>query len=186
MSSKNISDIVNSVVEGSTTWKHQNAFAKMMIAGCLNQAKRIVEKFDEILHVGKKPEVLVQDTRTTVRQLLRSEEGSAFLRERDIADEAAISRCDTFVKRIVGAVVPILPITLRNKALDAEYLRTALHLLGAAELLFTQYEPDVRIQANPAGVVVLTAAMHGDIERALMFNKPQKSLTQFMMDSRAQ
>ena len=186
LSNKNISDIENSVVEGNTTWKHQNAFAKMMIAGCLNQSKRIVEKFDEILHVGVKPEVLVHGTHATIRQLLRSDEGSAFLRERDSSEEAAVARCDTFIKRIVEAVAPILPITLRNKALDAEYLRTALHLLGAAELLFTQYESDVRIQANPAGVVGLTATMHGNIERSVMFNKPQKPLTQFITDSRAQ
>ena len=104
----------------------------------------------------------------------------------DSSEEASVVRCDTFIKRIVESVDPILPITLRNKTLDAEYLRTALHLLGAAELLFTQYEPDVRIQANPAGVVGLTATMHGDIERSVMFNKPQKPLAQFMTDSRAQ
>ena len=186
LSNKNISDIENNVVEGNTTWRHQNAFAKMMFAGCLNQSKRIVEKFDEVLHGGSKPEVLVHKTHAAIRRLLGSDECSAFLREMDSSEEASVVRCDTFIKRIVESVDPILPITLRNKALDAEYLRTALHLLGAAELLFTQYEPDVRIQANPAGVVGLTAAMHGDIERAVMFNREQKSLAQFMTDSRAQ
>ena len=186
LTNKNISDIENNTVDGSTSWKHQNAFAKMMVAGCMNQSKRIVEKFDEILHVGSKPEELVHKTHSAIRRLLKSDECGAFLREVDNADDSSIARCNTFVKRIVESMEPILPITLRNKALDAEYLRTALHLLGAAELLFTQYEPDVRIQANPAGVVGLTAAMHGEIERSVMFNRPQKPLTQFMTDSRAQ
>ena len=56
-----ISDIQNNNVEGKTTWKHQNAYAKMIIAGAINQAKRIVQKFDTVLH-GAKPEVLVGET----------------------------------------------------------------------------------------------------------------------------
>ena len=49
LSSKNISDIEYNNMEGDTTWSHQNAYGKQMIAGCLNQAKRIFEMFDEIL-----------------------------------------------------------------------------------------------------------------------------------------
>ena len=90
---------------------------------------------------------------------MQSEDCSAFLRKLDSTEEASLRSGETFVKRIVEAVDPILPITLRNKSLDAEYLRTALNLLGAAELLFAQYETDIRVKANPAGVVGMTACM---------------------------
>ena len=66
LTNRNISDIENNLVEGKTTWKHQNAYAKMVIAGCLNQAKRIVEMFDEVLHGGEKPEILIQKTHSTI------------------------------------------------------------------------------------------------------------------------
>ena len=55
LSTKNISDIEYNTVSGNTTWSHQNLYAKMMIAGCLNQSRRIIEKFDEILF-GPAPE----------------------------------------------------------------------------------------------------------------------------------
>ena len=53
LSQKNISDIEYNVVDGKTTWSHQNLYAKMMIAGCLDQSKTIIGKFDDIarLHV---------------------------------------------------------------------------------------------------------------------------------------
>ena len=108
------------------------------------------------------------------------------MRKLDSTEEASIRSGETFVKRIVEAVDPILPITLRNKSLDAEYLRTALNLLGAAELLFAQYETDIRVKANPAGVVGMTAAMHVDIEKAVMFNEEQKALSEFITDMKAQ
>ena len=53
----------------------------------------------------------------------------------------------------VEAVAPIIPLTLRDNALDGGYLRTELQFLGAAEFMFAQYESDVRAQANPNGVV---------------------------------
>ena len=34
LSPKNIREVENNLVEGSSTWKHQNTYAKMMIAGC--------------------------------------------------------------------------------------------------------------------------------------------------------
>ena len=70
--------------------------------------------------------------------------------------------------------------------LDAGYLRTALHLLGASELLYTRYWNDVRIQANPAGVVGMAAAMHADIADSLTYDREQKSLSDFMQDVKAQ
>ena len=178
---KNVSDIENNIVDGKTTWRHQNAYGKMIIAGCLNQSKRIIEKFDEVLH-GSKPEVLIQGTHDAIRRLLSSDECRAFLREVGSTEESSVVNCDTFVKRIVEAVAPIIPITLRNGSLDGGYLRTALHLLGAAEMLFGQYESDVRIQANPAGVVGMSSAMHGEFERAVVFNEELRSLNDFIKD----
>ena len=74
LSAKNVSDVQNNNVEGSTTWKHQNAYCKMVMAGCLNQSKRIVQKFDSILH-GAKPEILIEDTHRKIREVLLSPEG---------------------------------------------------------------------------------------------------------------
>ena len=91
-----------------------------------------------------------------------------------------MAACDQVVKKIVQAVAPILPLALRDKALDGDYLRTAMQFLGAAEFLFAQYETDVRTQANPNGVVGLSAAMHNEFERATLFNAPLKPLNEFM------
>ena len=185
LTKKNISDINNNVVVGNTAWRHQDAYARMMIAGCLNQAKLIVEKFDEILH-GSEPEILVQKTHESIKGLLLSEECRGFLRDVNCTEESSVATCDKFIKRIVQAVHPIVPITMRNKVLDAGYLRTALHLLGATELLYTRYWNDVRIQANPAGVVGMAAAMHADIADSLTYDREQKSLSDFMQDVKAQ
>ena len=152
ISAKNVSDIQNNNVEGKTTWKHQNAYAKMIIAGCLNQAKRIVQKFDTVLH-GSIPEVLVEETHKAIRDICKSTEGREFSRELESTDATKITAGDKVVMKIVEAVAPIIPLTVRDKALDGGYLRTALHFLGAAEFMFAQYESDVRIQANPIGVV---------------------------------
>ena len=185
LTNRNISDIENNLIQAKTTWKHQNAYAKMIIAGCLNQAKRILEMFDEVLHDGEKPEILVQKTHSTISQLLESDDCRRFLSNADSTEEAIRTDRDNFIKRIVGAVEPVLPITLRNNSLDAGYLRTALHLLGATELLFAQFETDIRQQANPAGVVGLATAMHGATERSVMFNHNQKSLKDFMDEMRS-
>ena len=107
----------------------------MLIAGCLNQARRIVEKYDEVLF-GPAPEELAVGTHNAIRELLYSKECQEFLSTREDEEDASISVGDDFVKKIVEAVSPILPITLRNKSLDGSYLRTALHLLGATEFLF--------------------------------------------------
>ena len=57
LSPKNIREVENNLVEGSSTWKHQNTYAKMMIAGCLHLAMRIIEQFDDILF-GPAPDSL--------------------------------------------------------------------------------------------------------------------------------
>ena len=176
---KNISDIENNVVEAKTSWKHQNAYGKMMIAGCLCQAKRIVQKYDDVLF-GPAPEVLVQETHGAIRELLLSEEARSFL------SSATAGNGESLIKKIVEAVAPIVPIALRDKSLDGAYLRTALHLLGATEVLFAQYESDVRMQANPAGVVGMCASMHAELKRAAVYNEELKSLQDFIKEMRSQ
>ena len=44
LTKKNINDTENNFVDGNTTWTHQKTYVKMLTAGCLNQAKRIVER----------------------------------------------------------------------------------------------------------------------------------------------
>lgn len=100
----------------------------------------------------------------------------------DSLEEDDQAMCDNFIKRIIAAVPPIVPVTLRNKALDGSYFRTALHMLGAAELLFPQYEADVRKLANPAGVVGLCSYMHSELERFALYNDELKPLKDFMRD----
>ena len=69
LTKKNIADVENNVVTASTTWKHQNAYAKIMIAGCTSQAIKILEGFDEILD-GPSPEELVESTHEDIAKLL--------------------------------------------------------------------------------------------------------------------
>ena len=54
----------------------------MLTAGCVNQAKRIIEKHDEILY-GPTPEKLVKDTHQAIKALLRSPECAAFQSKAD-------------------------------------------------------------------------------------------------------
>ena len=96
----------------------------MIIAGCLNQAKRIIAKFDKVID-GKTPEYLVEETHEKIRALLRSQELSQVLDEDDGESEAAVASSDDFIRKIVEAVAPILPITLRDKSLDSGYFRAA-------------------------------------------------------------
>ena len=159
LTAKNISEVENNIVEGKTTWRHQDAYCKMIMAGCLNQAKRILQMYDSVLN-GESPEVLVQSTHRKIRDLLRSRECDEFFTNHDGASGTDDSKANEFIKKIVQAVAPIVPITLRDKSLDGTYLRQALHMLGAVELLFAQYQTDVREHANPAGVVGLASAMH--------------------------
>ena len=169
LSAKNVSDVQNNNVEGSTTWKHQNAYCKMVMAGCLNQSKRIIQKFDSILH-GAKPETLIEDTHRRIREVLLSPEGREFFRDAESTEAARVKACDKVIMKIVESVEPIVPLTLRDKALDSGYLRTALHFLGAAEFMFARYETDGRTQANPNGVIGLAAAMHDEFDRTVVFN----------------
>ena len=174
LSAKNVTEIQNNNIEGNTLWRHQNAYCKMIIAGCLNQAKRIVQKFDTVLH-GAKPETLTQVTHEGTKDILQSPGRQFFSRSRQYEPES-IKAGDKVAMKIVEAVAPIVPLTLRNKALGSGYLRTMLHFLGAAEFMLARYETDVRTQANPNGVVGLAAVMHGEFDRTIVFNdqlKPQ-------------
>ena len=157
----------------------------MIMAGCLNQAKRMLQMYDSVLH-GDTPEVLVQSTHQEIRNLLQTEECREFINNQGQAGIADDSDGDNFIKSIVQAVAPIVPITLRDKALDGAYLRQALHMLGAVELLFAQYQTDVREHANPAGVVGLAAAMHCEFEAATFHGNKLKSLQDFMKEMRSQ
>ena len=75
---------------------------------------------------------------------------------------------------------------MRNKSLDGGYLRTALYLLGASEFLFSQYEPDVRVKANPSGLVGLCSAMHAEIERSVLWQKELREFSEFIKDMKSQ
>ena len=185
LTDKNIAEIENNIVDGKTTWKHQEAYCKMIMAGCLNQAKRIIKMYDSVLY-GDSPEVLVQTTHQKIRDLLQTEECLKFFNEEDKVNKAEEVKGSVFIKKIVEAVAPIVPITLRDKSLDGTYLRQALHMLGAVELLLAQYQTDVREHANPAGVVGLSSAMYCSFEAATFHGNKLKSLEDFMKEMRSQ
>ena len=66
----------------------------MTIAGCINQSKRVMEKFDEILY-GQAPESLIEGTHKAISELLVSFEGRSFLGKMDSLEE--ITRPDLSV-----------------------------------------------------------------------------------------
>ena len=84
LSKKNTTEIENNLIHGTTSWKHQNAYAKLMIAGCMNQAKSIFEKFDEVLYCPA-PKQLIGETHQAIRSLLNSV--LSFLRRREISHQ---------------------------------------------------------------------------------------------------
>ena len=74
-----------------------------MIAGCINQSKRIFEKFDRVLY-GQLPENLIKKTHASIRDLLISEEGTKFLKansgELPVVEESG----EILIKKIIEAV----------------------------------------------------------------------------------
>ena len=56
------------------------------MAGLMNQAKRIFEKFDEVLY-GPSPEVLVEEAHRSLKILLQSDEAREFVMGVDLADD---------------------------------------------------------------------------------------------------
>ena len=185
LSFKHTSNIENNHVDGNTTWKHQHHYGKSMIAGCINQAKRIINMYDEVLF-GPTPEAAVAGTHHAIRALLLSDEGKKFTALSQEDDSGSVTFCDEFVRKIVGSVSPIIPIALRNKALDGGYLRTALSLIGCAEFLFSQYQTDIRDQANPNGFVGLGTSMHTVFKQSAVFGTELPPLEIFMEDMRIQ
>ena len=151
----------------------------------MNQTKIIFEKFDDIPYTSA-PEKLVEETHEAVRELLTSPECKVFLSQVGKADKSALTAGDNFVRKITEAVSPIIPITLRNKSLDGGYFRTALQLVAAAEFMFSQFETDVRMHANPAGLVGMCNMVHGEIKRAAMYNDELKALPDFMKEIKTQ
>ena len=185
LSHKNLSDIENNIIDGKTSWKHQNDYARIMIAGCMNQAARIIEKYDKVLF-GPAPEEQIQGAHKKIRELLVSQEAMTFNMEATDSSPEAVARCDTFVKKLIEAIPPIIPITQRNKSLNGAYMRTGLHFLGAAELMFSRYENDIRREANPAGVVGLCNAMHTSFSQCALANNELKPKEVFIREMSTQ
>ena len=69
LSRKNLSDIKTNIVDGNTTWSQQDAYGKLMIAGSLNQSRRIFELFEKVLQ-GEAPEILVEKAHDSTKTLL--------------------------------------------------------------------------------------------------------------------
>ena len=158
----------------------------MLTAGCLNQAKRIIEKYDEILY-GPAPVMLVKQKHQAIEDLLRSAECAAFLEDAHVPRHETGDRGDTLIRKIIEVVSPIIPITIRNRSLEGGYLRTALTLLGASEILFTQFDDDIRHGGNPAGAVGMAQSMHNEIERAILYgNQELKNIRDFTTVLKAQ
>ena len=68
---------------------------------------------------------------------------------------------------------------IRNETLDGGLLRTALLLLGAVEILLAQYEVDIRSNANPTGLVGISAAMYAEFERCNLFGEKLRGVRDF-------
>ena len=58
--------------------------------------------------------------------------------------------------------------------------------MGAAELLFAQYEEDVRVMANPAEVVRMCTTMHAEFKKATLYNEELRTLPDFMKSMTSQ
>ena len=58
--------------------------------------------------------------------------------------------------------------------------------MDAAELLFAQYEEDVRVKSNPAGVVGMCTTMHAEFKKATLYNEELRSLPDFMKSMTSQ
>ena len=65
-------------------------------------------------------------------------------------------------------------------------MRTALHFLSAAELMFSRYENDIRREANPAGIVGLCNAMHTSFSQCAVANNELKSREVFIREMSTQ
>ena len=100
--------------------------------------------------------------------------------KKDKADDASVQAGDGFIKSILEAVGPVIPILMRTKSLDGGNLLTALYLLEAAEFLFTQYERNVRIKANRAGLIGMCSALRSGFERSVFCQKDLQNFSEFI------
>ena len=132
---------------------------------------------------GPAPEKLVEKSHAAITNLLMSEDAKAFKEGVDVGVAGVNTDRELFIKKIIEAVASILPITMRNKSLDGCYLRTALHLLGAAELVFSQYISDIRTQSNPAGVVRVCSAMHAQLKKSAVLSAGLRPSNEFLQES---
>ena len=80
-------------------------------------ATRIIEQFNEVLF-GPSPEGVVKESHRGIRKLLSSVECREFLEGNSSREGAAAETNDKFIKKFIEADSPIIPNTLRNKALD--------------------------------------------------------------------
>ena len=97
---KNVSDIQNNVIGDKTSWKHQDAYAKMLIAGCINQSKRILGNFDKILY-AKSPVECAEETHKVITKLLASKEALLFQGKAEDNEGPVDPRRVKFIKRVV-------------------------------------------------------------------------------------
>ena len=88
-----------------------------MMAGCINQAKKILGKYDKVLF-GPVPEVLIEPTHQAIRDLFTSPEGKAFVARIAEGKEGATAD-DTFIKGVIGAIPPVIPLAIRRRTLTA-------------------------------------------------------------------
>ena len=93
---KNITEIENNIMDSNSTQVHQNAYVKMIIAGCYNQAKRIFAKFDKVIQ-GRPAEYFIEKTHEKIRALLRLADMGQFLDQVDCENEAALTSSDDFI-----------------------------------------------------------------------------------------
>ena len=102
-----------------------------------------------------------------------------------MSDAQVRDKRDMFIRKVMRQYAQST--TLRNRSQDGGYLRTALALLEATEILFTQFDEDIHWQANPGGAVGMAQAMHNEIERAILYgDQDLKPLREFAREMKAQ
>ena len=52
--------------------------------------------------------------------------------------------------------------------------------MDAAELLYAQYEEDIRVKANSAGIGGMCTSLHAEFKKATLYNEELRNLPVFM------
>ena len=73
---------------------------RLLTAGCLNQVKRISEKYDEILY-GPALEMLVKEMHQAIKDLMRSAECAALLKDTHVPSHETGDRGHTLIRIIM-------------------------------------------------------------------------------------